>query len=1444
MLVEFFQRNREDPEFLPTLSRDFGCIPSDPTFNSRESNMVKPKHLRLNMDTLFGNFPKPDLFQHQCLGRHPVTRSYYYESNYHRFQRLLTLLSYDEDSMLHAYDIGSIWLTSDLLFMVVEEWYTRVIQVFERSTMSSLGFSATEQAFTDSIVTGKRCWDQCDSARLRDASYLQECLYQYTLVIAFVGGCHFNSWIRELQTLDQIDIEGDRCEYEDVLIFHRLSRKRYPNAKWLDEELNLSLHSIRAYINLWYGDKTDTGVRAEQAPSEQVAVDALVQMTEDASEHSAKHEGRSVRYRRAQYVSYNEEFMADHAFEMTPPKIIPPASLKLQHPLDDPNGPLSLRDSYGTAHGVIEISPIEGAGLGSFARHDCPPKTFIGFYLSSLHPPIDVPPHDRYAYTVPSLGVYKNAWDTKHGYACCHTAYINDPLNPLKNNVCFVVDKNRNVRVYTTVFVAKGSEFLFGYGPPYWLDDPTPYPEPLMEKVRLCYGHGTQPKGESTEVSEIEWEEEPETPQPPSIEKVQLMPPTSGPDRYVASMIREQGTVDPDVPHIGETGQQNKKKRKRSKGDQVRSKGRLEKRNASKFSSAGHWKAILDKILPILSRQDNPFGTTSWRGYILTCTTMMTADTDSTDTSDIIQSMLREGQLKTLTDEQLRQDWIHYERFHGTPSQKLQQVIEQRTLPIRMDSGGPVPTGRLSEEELRFTYRSLTREITPYWSFLDGVIRLLKEGQHAIQLPNWKPNGGLGCKMDSSRNQKYSYLLHHDLACLYEEGKVVILPLQECRNANIMHFFHVNPVVIAPKPLKLSRVCLHLSYSSTYQGQIYPSYNEGVDIAVAHSQHFPQDPLPTLKDLCTMIGGQRRYWSGLYPELESLDGFTVDMASAFKQFAATWDKACLSTYSITISNVAYLVVVTSGAFGDRLAGDAYNLIAHSVDHLHNQRMPEMIDPLTGHRLRHSTYYVDDGIGVAPHINIHSISGDFPRLGHLSAPPLLPPCPICPRRDDGLDRCSCAECVLPGTFLEEGEQIPMVMESQRWYRHGLEEFRGAGCSADDKAKIFRKSLFAIGWEFNLRFDKWYVIPQSKGLKKLTYYLFVAYQPESWTMEYKHMESLCGLLSYYCVGMVSCSSSFMFYLFQSLRNKIPNSTKIRITVNAKYDLEWWRTIIYLLHQHPEILGARISHLDTNSAPEWFICTDSSTTTGGGGWLATSSTISAESLVDVFVLRWTDKELHEFEHLQELGCQNTGENLSQAADYLSPITPRVSINILEFASAVYALAKWGPLLRDSTVSFGTDNSATLSWLIRSRSRTEIADRLLKTYAFTCLAYGIHVSAYHVPGVLNVLADILSRDPAMSFEMCDTVLSTEMYSLSSDVFLDTIQSSFTTRRTRGVVARTIVMASIFRNNRYTTEEVLTLLSYLTISDVFEASDFAPASLRTRCLTLLGIGKGSGGVH
>ena len=130
---------------------------------------------------------------------------------------------------------------------------------------------------------------------------------------------------------------------------------------------------------------------------------------------------------------------------------------------------------------------------------------------------------------------------------------------------------------------------------------------------------------------------------------------------------------------------------------------------------------------------------------------------------------------------------------------------------------------------------------------------------------------------------------------------------------------------------------------------------------------------------------------------------------------------------------------------------------------------------------------------------------------------------------------------------------VIYQAQQLYRLCLEELRGLGSSAPDKAQTFPHHLLAIGWEFNLRFDRWYAQPQKKALKKLVYYLFTRYDPVDSTITSQDLETLTGLLCYYTAGLIPVAGSYVYSLFQSKCLRHPDAPNLVVlSCAARYDL----------------------------------------------------------------------------------------------------------------------------------------------------------------------------------------------------------------------------------------------------------------------------------------------------
>ena len=84
---------------------------------------------------------------------------------------------------------------------------------------------------------------------------------------------------------------------------------------------------------------------------------------------------------------------------------------------------------------------------------------------------------------------------------------------------------------------------------------------------------------------------------------------------------------------------------------------------------------------------------------------------------------------------------------------------------------------------------------------------------------------------------------------------------------------------------------------------------------------------------------------------------------------------------------------------------------------------------------------------------------------------------------------------------------------------------------------------------------------------------------------------------------------------------------------------------------------------------------------------------------------------------------------------------ITILEFYPILLAINIWGHLLQNKCLLFHSDNIAVVSIINKFSSKDPHVMTLLRTLVLDCLRYNIYIRAEHVPGVLNITSDMLSR-------------------------------------------------------------------------------------------------------
>jgi hypothetical protein len=85
---------------------------------------------------------------------------------------------------------------------------------------------------------------------------------------------------------------------------------------------------------------------------------------------------------------------------------------------------------------------------------------------------------------------------------------------------------------------------------------------------------------------------------------------------------------------------------------------------------------------------------------------------------------------------------------------------------------------------------------------------------------------------------------------------------------------------------------------------------------------------------------------------------------------------------------------------------------------------------------------------------------------------------------------------------------------------------------------------------------------------------------------------------------------------------------------------------------------------------------------------------------------------------------------------------INVLELMVVVVAVWSNVALFRNRSVRVFIDNTSAISWIQAMRSNSPLAKPWIRLLVLLCITFNIHLSPTHIPGVLNVIADGLSRD------------------------------------------------------------------------------------------------------
>jgi hypothetical protein len=91
--------------------------------------------------------------------------------------------------------------------------------------------------------------------------------------------------------------------------------------------------------------------------------------------------------------------------------------------------------------------------------------------------------------------------------------------------------------------------------------------------------------------------------------------------------------------------------------------------------------------------------------------------------------------------------------------------------------------------------------------------------------------------------------------------------------------------------------------------------------------------------------------------------------------------------------------------------------------------------------------------------------------------------------------------------------------------------------------------------------------------------------------------------------------------------------------------------------------------------------------------------------------------------------------------PQLSNANINVLELKTVLVAAKRWGPLWRGSHVLVRSDNFATVAAINNTTTRSSELLVIVKELFWLSVEHNFRLSAKHLPGILNVFSDHLSR-------------------------------------------------------------------------------------------------------
>lgn len=215
--------------------------------------------------------------------------------------------------------------------------------------------------------------------------------------------------------------------------------------------------------------------------------------------------------------------------------------------------------------------------------------------------------------------------------------------------------------------------------------------------------------------------------------------------------------------------------------------------------------------------------------------------------------------------------------------------------------------------------------------------------------------------------------------------------------------------------------------------------------------------------------------------------------------------------------------------------------------------------------------------------------------------------------------------------------------------------------------------------------------------------------------KQIQRLCGVLAH-CSKVVKGGRTFSHRIIELLKGWPPNTKRIRLSDQCKYDILWWKNFADIFNGKNLMIAYNF---------------------GQGPHFTTDACFAGYGL-------WTERDwqagFFDSPSTPDISSLNS-DHTHWVNIHLQDVDSSSNINVLELIPIWLSLIRWGHTWRDLHAVCFTDNTSVMCMVNKGFSVNKKCMVLLRDIFWRCAINNIHLTARHVPGNVNLIADSLSR-------------------------------------------------------------------------------------------------------